>query len=558
MKHAKYLLFFSLVAGMILWPLTRAAVAVPGITAELSTQNLKAGDPITIQGRISPAENLLVVICSRNVFRAANAPGSREKEKLVKKFGETGVPPVYYVLTNVPDKLASPEPISRGKWFPPFQYDVRVNKIRRWSEIPTELRSMLGPVQTAAQWNMLIFSHEDKFGINTVSKEKPIGGGNARMILSDASTHPERWNRNVRLALDKSTGEYSVTMTPNRNLAPGTVMSVYVNGHKVGNFEIVKNGYYFASGATYMNPIVVFLGSLLIGILFVIVGAAGGLFTAAFQIIVIGTQGVVGVNAANVVKPTNLFLTICSPVTGVWTYFRERRLAWPVAVCFVAGILIGSFWIGPTYSARYLPMKAYKFYLGLFCLILCVKLWLESTQRGINKKKGIKAIVQKYNEAVKKARSEGRVAEMGTVRIDRFRVGGIDFTFWGERFRANPLVLFLGGILIGCIASAFGVGGGFMLVPFMTSIMNFPMYLAVPISLCGTFATSLGGVARYALMGYQPDWVMAGLIAAGAIIGGKIGPRIQKMLPEIFLKRCLALLLFLVFLKFTNVLPFLR
>jgi uncharacterized membrane protein YfcA len=288
------------------------------------------------------------------------------------------------------------------------------------------------------------------------------------------------------------------------------------------------------------------------------VGAAGGLFTAAFQIIVIGTQGMIGINAANVVKPTNLFLTICSPITGAWTYFKERRLAWPVALCFVAGIMIGSFWIGPTYSARYLPMKAYKFYLGFFCLILSVKLWLESTQRGINKKKGIKAIVKKYNEAVKRAKAEGKVAEMGSVRIDRFKPSGIDFTFWGESFRANPLTLFFGGIIIGCIASAFGVGGGFMLVPFMTTIMHFPMYLAVPISLCGTFATSIGGIARYALMGYQPDWIMAGLIAAGAIIGGKIGPKIQKRLPEIFLKRSLTVLLFIVFLKFTNVLPFLR
>ncbi len=58
-----------------------------------------------------------------------------------------------------------------------------------------------------------------------------------------------------------------------------------------------------------------------------IVGAAGGLFTAAFQITVIGTNGMVGVNAANAVKPTNLFLTLCSPLTGVYTYLKEGRLA---------------------------------------------------------------------------------------------------------------------------------------------------------------------------------------------------------------------------------------
>lgn len=118
--------------------------------------------------------------------------------------------------------------------------------------------------------------------------------------------------------------------------------------------------------------------------------------------------------------------------------------------------------------------------------------------------------------------------------------------------------MFFGGILIGCIASAFGVGGGFMLVPFMTSFMGYPMYLAVPISLCGSFANSLGGISRYIINGYQPDWIMAVLIAAGAILGGKVGPAIQKKLPEIFLKRALALILFIVFLKYTGVIPFLR
>ena len=148
---------------------------------------------------------------------------------------------------------------------------------------------------------------------------------------------------------------------------------------------------------------------------------------------------------------------------------------------------------------------------------------------------------------------------MGKVILKKgWNITTIDFTFWGEAFKANPIVLFFGGIIIGCIASAFGVGGGFMLVPFMTTIMGYPMYLAVPISLCGAFATSIGGISSYMLHGYHPDWIMAALIASGAIMGGKIGPIIQKKLPEIFLKRALALILLIVFLKYTNILPFLR
>jgi uncharacterized membrane protein YfcA len=97
-----------------------------------------------------------------------------------------------------------------------------------------------------------------------------------------------------------------------------------------------------------------------------------------------------------------------------------------------------------------------------------------------------------------------------------------------------------------------------MFMPFMTTFMGYPMYLAVPIAISGAFATSFGGIAKYILMGYQPDWVMAACIAGGAMGGGMIGPRIQKKLPEIFLKRMLALALIIVFMKYTKLLPFFR
>jgi len=528
---------------------------------KLSTTTPKAGSEVSVSGTIEPGQDLYVVFCSEKMFKPEDSPGSKEREKLEKKFGDTAVPPIYYILTTAPQDFSQPKTVKKGQTsgpfaWPPFQWKMEVNKIKKWDQIPEASKTMLGPIADAKQWSFLIFTHEKKFGINTVSKERPVGGGNARMVLYDDPS--KDWNKGVSIKLDKATGQFSASFTLGKRIAPDHKLSVYVNGKQAGTMTVQARGFYFKTGGTYMNPAVVFVGSLLIGCMFVIVGAAGGLFTAAFQITVIGTNGMVGVNAANAVKPTNLFLTLCSPIAGVFTYFKEGRLAWPVAMFFVAGILIGAFWIGPTYSAKYLPMKAYKFYLGFVCLILFAKLWHESLASTIEKKKAIKAIVQKFNAEIKKAKEEGRAAELGKVEVKKMTATAIDFTFWGESFKANPIVLFVGGMLIGCLASAFGVGGGFMLVPFMTTIMGYPMYLAVPISLCGTFGTSVGGIARYILNGYQPDWIMAALIAAGAMIGGKIGPKIQKKLPEIFLKRALALILLIVFMKYTKLLPFLR
>jgi uncharacterized membrane protein YfcA len=535
----------------------------PALEVTIETREVTAGSPVTVSGAIEPGTDLFVVISTDGQFAPQDAIGAKEKSALEKKFGNTAIPPVYYIITSAPETLAVPKAVTKGQTkvpfaFPPFKYEVRVNKIRPWSDVPESGRLFLTPVTGEEEWRFLTFTHEDKFGINTISKELPVGGGNARMVLADHGRQPERWNKGVSVSLDKESGDFSVTMTPYRNIAPDTIMAVHVNGERAGTFQVKASGFFFSTAGTYMNPLVVVLGAFLIGVLFVIMGAAGGLFTAAFQISVLGTKGPLGINAANTVKPTNLFLTLCSPVTGLINYFRDRRFAWPLAIFFAAGIVIGAFWLGPEYSARYLPMKAYKFYLGIVCLFIGVKLFMESRRSAIEKKKSMKAIVQKFNQAVKEAKESGGVIQMGHVEFDKFHPIGFDMKFWGETFMARPLLMLVSGVLMGMIAASFGVGGGFMFMPFMTSLMGYPMYLAVPIALAGTFATSVGGITRYTLMGYSPDWIMAICIAAGAIGGGMVGPKIQKRLPEIFLKRLLALALIIVFLKYTGVIPFLR
>lgn len=552
-----WLCFFTV--GLLLW----SPANVFAVDASVAAQSVVAGKPISVKGSIAPGEDLFVVISSAKLFKAADAIGSKEKSKLKKEFGDTAIPPAYYVVTSAPDAFALPKVSDKGQTsgpfaFPPFKYQVEVNKIKKWDEIPEAAKAMLGPVSTADQWGFLAFTHEDKFGINTVSKEAPIGGGNARMVMTDYGKEPKDWNKGVSLSLDKATGAFSVSMTPYKHMAPDTKLDILVNGQKIDTVSIAKAGFFFETGGVYMNPLVVLLGAFLIGVLFVIMGAAGGLFTAAFQVTVIGTKGPLGVNAANTIKPTNLFLTLCSPITGLMNYFKEKRFAWPVAIFFAIGIVIGAFFLGPNFSAKYLPLKAYKFYLGIICLVIGIKLFTESLPGSIEKKKAMKAIVQKFNAAVKEAKESGKAMELGKVEFEKFNLVKFDMKFWGETFVARPLIMLLSGILMGMIAASFGVGGGFMFMPFMTTVMGYPMYLAVPIALAGTFATSVGGITKFTLMGYSPDWIMAACIAAGAMAGGMVGPKIQKKLPEIFLKRMLALALIIVFLNYTQMIPFLR
>ena len=56
--------------------------------------------------------------------------------------------------------------------------------------------------------------------------------------------------------------------------------------------------------------------------------------------------------------------------------------------------------------------------------------------------------------------------------------GRITIEFGEEQFSFNPLLPFLSGVAIAVLSSALGVGGGFLLVPFMSIVMGLPMFIS--------------------------------------------------------------------------------
>jgi len=103
------------------------------------------------------------------------------------------------------------------------------------------------------------------------------------------------------------------------------------------------------------------------------------------------------------------------------------------------------------------------------------------------------------------------------------------------------------------MGAAFGIGGGFLLVPTLTMFGGLPMYLAVPISLFAGILGSAAGMVRYALMGYYPDpWIVLGIVVGG-IAGGLIGSKIHGLFSEKQLKVMLAIVLLFLVLRFWQI-----
>ncbi|HKK91428.1 MAG TPA: sulfite exporter TauE/SafE family protein, partial [Desulfobacteraceae bacterium] len=374
----------------------------------------------------------------------------------------------------------------------------------------------------------------------------------SRTVIGDESSG-NYWDENTSVDLDKSTGEFTASFKSYRHTPPDTGFDVYVNGDKAGDFKIEKNGFWLSKGFRYMNPLWIVIGAILVGAYFSMIGAAGGMLMAAFQVLVVNTMGPVGINAANVLKPSNIALTLFSPLGSFYRYAKvEKRVAWPIGLSFGVGIFIGSIWLGK-YASAVLPMKAYKEWLAILVVIMGIKTVREMMPAAMEKRKNIKAMTKKFNDEVAKAKAEGRAATMGSIEPVKTGLMDYRFKFWGEEFKINPLLFALLGVAIGVVSRSFGIGGGFLLVPAMTSLGALPMYVAVPISLIGTCFSSIGSFIGYLMTGYLPDMTLAISIIIGGFAGGMIGSRAQKLFSEMTLKVVLALTLFFLFFRFFKI-----
>ena len=561
----KFISRFIIVSMFVLFA---TANAFAGIEASISAATYSAGDMVQISGTIEPGTDLYLGIAAKNRFAPKDTTGKTEVKKLAseaKKFGfttDTSIPVLYYMLTTNPEKFGTV--IAKKFGGPSFftqkgkrgLYSTTMFKLKEWSELDEATQSMLGGISNEAEWRFNKYAHETDYGINTITKESTKVGKVtifARSVLSDHGASGNYWDKGTSIQLDKTTGKFTASFKSFRHTPPDTAFDVYVNGQNAGSYTLAPKGFWLNKGGRYMNPLWIILGAILVGAYFSMIGAAGGLLMAAFQAMVVQTAGPIGINAANVLRPSNIALTLFSPLGSFYRFaVKERRVAWPIGLSFGAGIFIGSVWLGK-YAIAYLPMSSYKEWLAILVVLMGIKTLQELTPKAMEKRKNIKAMVQKFNAAVAKAKKEGCAAEMGTIEPIESSLTNYRFKFWGEEFRINPLLFAILGLGIGVVSRSFGIGGGFLLVPAMTSLGALPMYVAVPIALVGTCFSSIGSFIGYLLNGYLPDLWLAISIIIGGFAGGMLGSRLQTFFSEIQLKWILAITLFFLFFRFFKI-----
>ncbi|MEY8459611.1 sulfite exporter TauE/SafE family protein [Eggerthellaceae bacterium 24-137] len=201
---------------------------------------------------------------------------------------------------------------------------------------------------------------------------------------------------------------------------------------------------------------------------------------------------------------TSLFTIIPTSVSGAISHIRNRTCLPKLGIAAGLGgacLSPAGVWLA-TLSPDWCVMGAAALIIGYSAVTMF--------RKALKAPKGAPAVVS----------AEDRAAAIERARLEAPIVG------WREMGIAAAIGLFAG------LASGYvGVGGGFIMVPLMMSVLHVPMKLTSGTSLIAVMILAVPGVVAQAVLG-NINWVAGIAVACGSIPGATLGARLIPKVPE--------------------------
>lgn len=284
-----------------------------------------------------------------------------------------------------------------------------------------------------------------------------------------------------------------------------------------------------------------------VGWIFSSVGAFGGIMAGVGHISVFGlsdyaatfkkTNPALNKLLTDSIRTCNQYLVGLSALISSFTYWRMGRLVFPLGLCLAIGGLLAGYLV-PLLTVGKLDVSLYVGFFGIIVFAVAFVLFYETTERGLRSRQAAREAAKAFEEAHIRKTADPSLAHLRGVEVQKWGLTRIIFTFYGQEFSFAPVWPLLGGFVINGISALIGVGGGFLYVPFLTSVTKLPMFIVAGTSALAVLVGMIINIFNMMVIRSVPvDFILIFTELIGIAIGSVLGPITSKRIPEVWLKR---------------------
>jgi uncharacterized membrane protein YfcA len=294
-----------------------------------------------------------------------------------------------------------------------------------------------------------------------------------------------------------------------------------------------------------------------VGWIFSTVGAFGGIMAGVGHMTIYGL-GSYAKTFKDTSPPLNKLLTDNIRVSNQWlvglsalvsstNYAKQKRVVPALGFFLGIGALVATLLIVFTTAGK-ISFSQYQGWFGLCVFAIGGFMIYEMTPSGQKSKAEAQVAAKSFEETIK---SKGDIKEQG-VKTLKWSLTKTEISFFGQKFTFSPIWALVGGFFISALASFLGVGGGFLYVPFLTSIVGLPMFVVAGTSALSVLIGMIFAIFNFmVLKGVMVYWPLIGAELVGIFIGSMIGPRTGKYIPNKVLKGIFIVLAVFIGLRYT-------
>jgi uncharacterized membrane protein YfcA len=260
---------------------------------------------------------------------------------------------------------------------------------------------------------------------------------------------------------------------------------------------------------------------LFIGAFGTLIGAGGGFILVPILLLLYPGED------TELITSTSLAVVFFNALSGSWAYSRMKRIDYKSGLMFAFATIPGA--ILGAVSTAYIPRHAFDIIFGILMIVAGVFLW-ASARDDHSHAHNRPAHLQ-----------EGGASASFSVR-DLVDAEGIHY-----HYTYNPTVGILLSLFVGYISSVLGVGGGFIHVPALTRLLNFPVHIATATSHFVLAIMALTGTLVHIARGvFEQGVARTVIISAGVVLGAQVGARLSTRVGGKWIIRGLAVALLFV------------